>query len=87
MYIYFFLNINYKANNNKKTIIKANKAIASVKANPKMAILKSSSFNEGFLDIPKTKDPNTVPIPTPAPANPIVANPAPMYFAACNSIN
>ena len=27
-----------------------------------------------------------VPIPTPAPANPIVAKPAPIYLAACNNI-
>lgn len=61
--------------------------MASVKANPKIAILNNSSFSDGFLEIPRTKAPNTVPIPTPAPANPIVANPAPMYLAACNSIN
>lgn len=78
---------NYRANSNKKTIIKANNAIASVKANPKIAILNSSSFNDGFLEIPRTKAPNTVPIPTPAPANPIVAKPAPIYLAACSSIN
>lgn len=59
--------------------------MASVKANPKIAILNNSSFSEGFLEIPKTKAPNTVPIPTPAPANPIVAKPAPIYLAACNS--
>ena len=74
------------ANNIKKAIISANNAIASVKANPKIAILKSSSFKEGFRDVPKTKAPKTVPIPIPAPANPIVANPAPRHFAACNNI-
>ena len=61
--------------------------MASVKANPKIAILNNSSFNEGFLAIPRTKAPKTVPMPTPAPANPIVAKPAPIYFAACNNIN
>lgn len=61
--------------------------MASVNANPRIAILNNSSFNDGFLEIPKTKAPKTVPIPTPAPANPIVAKPAPMYLAACNSIN
>ena len=76
----------YRAKRNKKTIISAKRAIASVKANPKIAILKSSSFKDGFLEIPITKAPNTVPIPTPAPAKPIVASPAPIYFAACNSI-
>ena len=59
--------------------------MASVNANPKIAILNNSSFNDGFHEMPKTKAPKTVPIPTPAPANPIVANPAPMYFAACKS--
>ena len=71
----------YRANNIKKPIIKENKAIASVKANPKIAILNNSSFKEGFRDIPITKAPNTVPIPTPAPAKPMVAKPAPTNFA------
>lgn len=51
-----------------------------------MAVLVSSCCNEGFLEIPITRDPKTVPIPTPAPANPIVANPAPMNFEDCNNI-
>ena len=38
----------------------------------------------GFRETDDISDENTNPIPTPAPANPIVANPAPMYFAACN---
>lgn len=76
----------YKANNNKNTTIRANNAIASVRANPKMAILNNSSFKFGFLEIPKTRDPNTVPIPTPAPASPMVARPAPIYLAACNNM-
>ena len=58
--------------------------MASVKANPKIAILKSSSLKEGFLEIPTTNAPNTVPIPTPAPANPMVASPAPKNLADCN---
>ena len=81
MYFYF-----YNAKRIKKPIINENKAIASVKANPKIASLNNSSFNEGFLETPITNAPNTVPIPTPAPANPIVANPAPINFAACNNI-
>jgi hypothetical protein len=36
--------------------------------------------------VPITNAPNTVPIPTPAPASPIVANPAPINLAACNNI-
>lgn len=38
----------------------------------------------GFRLTELISDENTIPIPTPAPASPIVANPAPMYFAACN---
>lgn len=74
------------ANNIKKAIINANNAIASVNANPNIAILNNSSFKEGLRDVPKTKAPKTVPIPIPAPAKPIVANPAPIHFAACNNI-
>ena len=76
----------YNAKRIKKPIINENKAIASVNANPKIANLNSSSFKEGFLDTPKTKAPKTVPIPTPAPASPMVANPAPTNLAACNNI-
>ena len=61
------------------------RAIASVSAKPNMASLKSSPCKEGFLDTPKTKAPKTVPIPTPAPASPIVASPAPKNFAACSN--
>lgn len=78
--------INYNANKIKKAIINENKAIASVNAKPKIANLKSSCFNPGFLDILNNKAPKTVPIPTPAPARPIVANPAPINFADCNKI-
>ena len=74
----------YKANKIKNAIIRENNAIASVNANPKIANLNNSSLKEGFLDIPITKAPNTVPIPTPAPAKPIVAKPAPKNFADCN---
>ena len=60
--------------------------MASVKANPKIAILNNSSFKEGFRAIPTTRAAKTLPIPTPAPAKPMVANPAPIYLAACNDI-
>ena len=79
--------IYYKANKIKNPIINENNAIASVNANPKIASLNNSSFKEGFLATPITNAPNTVPIPTPAPASPIVANPAPINLAACNNIN
>ena len=77
----------YTAKSNKKTIISTNNAIASVSAKPKIAILNISSLREGFREIPRTKAPKTTPIPTPAPASPIVAAPAPTYLAACNNIS
>ena len=66
--------------------MKENKPKASVKAKPKIAALINSCCKEGFLDIPKIKEPKTLPIPTPAPANPIVAKPEPKNFADCNNI-
>lgn len=72
----------YNAKRIKNAIIKANKAIASVKANPKIANRNNSSFKDGFREVPRTRAPNTVPIPTPAPASPIVARPAPINLAA-----
>ena len=62
------------------------KAIASVNANPKIAKRINSSFSLGFLETAINKDPKTFPIPTPAPAKPIVAKPAPINFAAVNNI-
>jgi hypothetical protein len=41
-------------------------------------------LNWGFLAVAKINEPNTVPIPAPAPINPEHATPAPMYFAAAN---
>ena len=65
MIILLKIKLYYKANKIKKAIIKEKSAIASVKAKPKIAILNNSSFNEGFLEIPITNAPKTVPIPTP----------------------
>lgn len=76
----------YSTNNIKNATIKENKAIASVNANPKIANLNKSSFNCGFLDTPRIKDPKTKPIPIPAPASPDVDKPAPIFCAACNNI-
>lgn len=61
--------------------------MASVNANPKIAVRVSSCCNEGFLEIPNTNEPKTLPIPTPAPAKPIVASPAPINFDDCNNIS
>ena len=77
--------VNYP-NKIKKDIINAKRAIASVKANPKIAILNKSCLNEGLREIPMINDPNTVPIPAPAPANPIAAAPPPIFLAASKSI-
>jgi len=70
----------------KKAIISAKSAIASVKANPKIARRNNSSFSLGFLDTARTKDPKMFPIPTPAPAKAKVANPAPINLPATNII-
>lgn len=48
----FYNIICYYTNNIKKANIKANKAIASVKAKPKIAILNKSSLRVGFLPTP-----------------------------------
>ncbi len=71
----------------KNAIINANNAIASVKAKPKIAKRNISSFIVGFLDVPKIKEPKINPIPIPAPANPDVDNPAPIFCAAFNNCN
>lgn len=79
--------LNYSYTNKiKNAIIKANKAIASVNANPKIANLNKSSLMFGFLAVAKIKDPKINPIPTPAPASPKVDKPAPSFCAACNNI-
>lgn len=69
-------------NSIRNAIISANNAIASDNANPKIAYENSCCFNDGFLAYPDINDPNTDPIPTPDPATPIVASPAPISFAA-----
>jgi len=74
----------YYEYNNKNAIIKANRPVASDSANPKIAYANNCGLRAGFLEVAVIKPENTIPIPTPAPANPIVAKPAPMYFAAAN---
>lgn len=80
---YRYLKKNYEYNN-KKATIKANNPVASAKAKPKIAYANNCGLNWGFLAVAVIKPENTTPIPTPAPASPIVAKPAPMYFAAAN---
>jgi len=74
----------YTTYNNNSAIIKANKAVASEKAKPNIEYENNWFFNEGFLATPTIKHPNTIPIPTPAPARPIVAKPAPISFEDSN---
>jgi hypothetical protein len=80
------LNLIPYTNKIKNAIIRANRAIASVSANPKIANLNKSSFRLGFLEVPKIRDPKINPIPIPAPASPKVDSPAPIFCAACNNI-
>jgi len=77
----------YATYKSKKAIIKANNPVASEKAKPKIAYAKSWPLKEGFLATPKINAPNTTPIPTPAPINPVVANPVPIIFATCINAN
>ena len=85
LFIIYFKTLIYK-NNIKKANINENKAIASVKANPKIAALKRSFFNVGFLAIPRINAEKTNPIPNPAPVSPVVASPAPIFCADCKII-
>jgi len=55
----------------------ANNAIASANANPKIVYENNVFSKSGERAIEIINDPNTNPIPTPAPATPIVADPAP----------
>jgi len=76
----------YKAKSIKNAVINEKRAIASVKANPKMAILNKSSLIDGFLETLDSNALNTFPIPTPAPARPIVDIPAPINLALSDGI-
>ena len=60
-----------------KTIIKANRAIASVKAKPKILNLNNVCSREGLRDTARIRALKTFPIPIPTPAKLIVASPAP----------
>lgn len=77
-----FRRYGYATYKRRKAIIRANNPVASEKANPKIAYEKSCPFNIGFLDTPNIKQPNTTPIPIPAPIKPVVANPVPIILAA-----
>jgi hypothetical protein len=73
----------YATYNSRKAIIKAKRPVASANANPKIAYENNWPLKAGFLDTPIINAPNTTPIPTPAPINPVVASPVPIILAAC----
>lgn len=75
----------YNTNKINKTINSANNAIASQRAKPIIVIRKSSSRIRGLRANATTKAPKTTPIPTPDPATPIVAIPAPIAFPNCKT--
>ncbi len=54
--------------------------MASAKAKPRIAYANNCPLRLGFLATPKISAPKTTPIPTPAPINPVVANPVPIIF-------
>ncbi|KAG9438896.1 hypothetical protein H6P81_021194 [Aristolochia fimbriata] len=68
----------------RNAIIGANDAIASVRAKPKMAYKNDCFANEGFRATEWIEELRTFPIPTAAPAEAIVAAPAPIDFAPSN---
>ena len=49
----------------RNAIIRQKRPIASDRANPRIAYVKSCCLRPGFLAYPITKLPNTVPIPAP----------------------
>jgi hypothetical protein len=70
----------------KKQTIKANRPVASHKAKPNTAYCMNWFFIWGFLAVAVINEPNTTPIPAPAPIKPEQATPAPIYLAAANII-
>ena len=74
----------YYEYNNKNDNINANNPIASTIAKPKIVKENKEALKDGLRAVALIIDPNTIPIPTPAPPKPEEAKPAPIYFAACN---
>jgi len=63
-----------------------NNPVASARAKPKSKLGNCFCAAEGFLISHDKQFPKIIPIPTPAPARAIAARPAPIIFAASNSI-
>ena len=68
----------------RNAIIKANSPVAADRVKPKKAYWNNGGRRAGIREVAVINPENTNPIPTPAPANPIVANPAPIFLAACS---
>lgn len=66
--------------------MRAKRPVASASAKPRIAYVNSCPRIAGFRAVDEIRAENTEPIPIPAPVRPIAANPAPMYFAACNML-
>ena len=66
--------------------MRAKRAIASVRAKPRIAYPNSCFVNDGLRATELIRDPKTIPIPAPAPARAIVAQPAPISLAPSNIV-
>lgn len=81
----FFLPILFDYPNNIKNATRSvNNAIDSVNAKPNNAYPTSCFVTLGLRAALLIKEPNTTPKPQPTPPNAIVAQPAPINFAASN---
>jgi hypothetical protein len=78
--------MNKKAKRRRNAIISAKRAMASVRANPRIVYRNIVARTDGLRAIPEIRAAKMDPIPTPAPAIAIVARPAAISLAAIISI-